>query len=158
MRKNVWTELVEVDRPLADLFRGFGIPWAFRSWMTAAPGRPYLPTTDVFARNGDIVVRVELPGIDPRKDVTVTLEDGELTVKGERKQEEEVKDEGYYRKESTFGYFERHVAVPEGTKESDIKATYSEGVLEIEIPKAVEPAVKPKAKPIPVMTPKPVKA
>jgi HSP20 family protein len=158
MRRNMWTDLVEVDRPFTDLFRGFGIPWAFRPGMTATPGRPYLPTADVFARNGDLVVRVELPGIDPDKDVTVTLEEGELTVKGERKAETEVKEEGYYRKESTFGYFERHFAVPEGTKASDIKATYIEGVLEIAIPKAAAPAAKPKTNAIPVTTRKPVKA
>jgi len=158
MRKNVWTDLVEVDRPFADLFRGLGIPWAFRPWMTTTPGRPYLPAADVFARNDDLVLRVELPGIDPHKDVTVTLEDGELTVKGERKAEKEVKEDGYYRRESTFGYFERHFVVPEGTKESDIKATYAEGVLEIAIPKAAAPAAKPKAKAIPVTTQKPVKA
>ncbi len=158
MRKNVWTDLVEVDRPFADMFRGPWTPWAFRPWFTATESRPYLPTTDVFARNGDIVVRVELPGIDPTKDVTVILEDGELTVKGERKQDREVKEEGFYKKESTFGYFERHIVVPEQTKESDIKATYSDGVLEVVIPKAKVEITKPKAKVIPVAAPKPVKA
>jgi HSP20 family protein len=158
MRKNVWTDLVEVDRPFADMFRGLLTPWAFRPWITATEGRPYPPTTDVFARNGDIVVRVELPGIDPTKDVTVTVEDGELTVKGERKQDEEIKEEGFYKKESTFGYFERHIVVPEETRESEIKATYSDGVLEVVIPKAKAPVTKPKAKVIPIGTPKPVKA
>ena len=157
MRKDIWTDLVEVDRPFADLFRGLFTPLAYRPWLTATHGRPYPPVTDVFDRNGDIVVRVELPGIDPAKDVTVSLDDGELTVKGERKQDQEIKEEGFYRKESTFGYFERHIAVPEDMKESDIKATYSDGVLEVLIPKPKTTAGKPKAKVIPVAPAKPAK-
>ncbi len=157
MRKTVWNGLVEVDRPFADLFRGLLNPWTFRPWITAAGGHPYPPTTDVFTRNGDIVVRVELPGIDPAKDVTVSLEDGELTVKGERKQDREISEEGFLRKESTFGYFERHVFVPEETKEAEIKATYSDGVLEIVVPKPKAAASKPKSRVIPVITPKPAK-
>jgi HSP20 family protein len=155
MRQSVLNDLAEVDRPLADFFRGLA-PWMVRPFNTA--GRPYLPTTDVFARNGDIIVKVELPGIDAQKDVTVTYEDGELTIKGERREDKEVKEDGYYRKESTFGYFERHVAVPDDAKGGEIKATYHDGVLEVVIPKAASPVAKPKAKAIPVTTGKPAKA
>jgi len=55
--------------------------------------RPFLPATDVYAKDGDLIVRVELPGIDPREDVSVQVEGSELVVRGERKQQEEVKEE-----------------------------------------------------------------
>ena len=54
---------------------------------------------------------------------------------GERKFDKEVKEEGYYRKESSYGSFERHVSLPKGIKESDIKAEYDNGVLEISVPR-----------------------
>jgi HSP20 family protein len=71
-------------------------------------------------------------------------------VTGERKAEKEIKEEGYYRKETTYGFFERHMTVPKGIKESDIKAEYENGVLEISMPKAPKPEDLPKAKEIPV--------
>ncbi|HSL67028.1 MAG TPA: Hsp20/alpha crystallin family protein, partial [Actinomycetota bacterium] len=76
--------------------------------------RPFLPATDVYAKDGDLIVRVELPGVDPREDVSVKVEGGELVVRGERKQKEEVKDEAYYRMEASFGSFERRIPMPEG--------------------------------------------
>jgi HSP20 family protein len=90
------------------------------------------------------------------KDIHVRFDAGELMVTGERKVEKEVKEEGYYRKESSFGYFERHMSLPKGVKESDIKVEYDNGVLEISIPRAAGANGKPLAKTIPVK--KPVKA
>lgn len=156
MRQNLWTELTEFDRPLTDMFRSLPVPWTFRPFLTG--GRPFVPTTDVFERGADLVVKVELPGIDPAKDLTVTYLDGMMTIKGERKEGKEVKEEGYYRKESTFGYFERHIPVPETIRESDIKATYESGVLEIVLPGAARPVEKATPKTISVAVPKPVKA
>ena len=149
-------EFVELDRPFAEFFRTLTSPWPFRPLLALTPGKHYIPTADVFARNGDMVVRIDLPGVDP-KDIKVKLEEDELVVMGERKAEKEIKEEGYYRKESTFGVFERHMALPKGVKESEIKAEYDNGVLEISIPKAPKADVLPKAKEIPVKTPKLVK-
>ena len=150
MPRSPWTDLVEVDRPFAEMFRGVWGPW-FRP-LTATAERPFMPTTDVFRRNGSIVVRVELPGVDPEKDVTITLDGDDLVIKGERRADKEVKEEGYYRKESSVGYFERHVVVPVGLKEADIKATYTDGVLEIRFPAEPVTPVKPAVKTIPIAT------
>jgi len=156
MRQNVWNELTESDRPLVDMFRNFAMPWTFRPFLSS--GRPYVPVTDVFERGADLVVKVELPGIDPAKDLTLTYADGTLAIKGERKSATEVKDDGYYRKESTFGYFERYIPVPETITEGDIKASYENGVLEIVLHGGAKPPAKATPKAIPVGVPKPVKA
>ncbi len=156
--RTVSEELVELDRPFAEFFRTLTGPWPFRPLLALAPGKHFIPTADVFARNGDLVVRMDLPGMDA-KDIQVKFDAGELTVTGERKVDKEVKEEGYYRKESSFGFFERHMSLPKGIKESDIKAEYDNGVLDISFPRAASTNGKPLAKTIPVKTAvKPVKA
>ena len=78
---------------------------------------------------------------------------------GERKADKEIKEEGYYRKESSFGVFERHMSVPKGIKESEIKAEYANGVLEISLPRTAKVDGQPRAKEIPVkQVVKPIKA
>lgn len=150
MARTIWDELAYVDRPILDLARALGAPLELRPHATA--GRPFLPATDVYARNGDLVVRLDLPGLDVKKDISVTLEQGELVIRGERREDKEIDDSGYYRHESVRGVFERRIAVPEGTEESDVKAEYRGGVLEVTLPKAAKEATKPTAKPIPVKT------
>jgi HSP20 family protein len=142
-------ELVELDSPFAEFFRTLSGPWPFRPLLALTPGRHMIPTADVFARNGDLVVKLDLPGVDP-KDIHVKLTEGELTVMGERKADKEIKEEGYYRKESSYGFFERHMSVPKGIDEAEIKAEYDSGVLEITMPRAAKELGKPKVKEIPV--------
>jgi HSP20 family protein len=113
-------------------------------------GRRYVPPVEVFEKGADLHVKVELPGIDPEKDVTVTVEEGYLKIRGERKETTEAKEEGYYRRESLYGVFERHVPIPTGIKESAIKADYKNGILEIVVPEftKVPEQVKPKRIPV----------
>jgi HSP20 family protein len=112
--------------------------------------KPFPPATDVFQRNGDLIVMLELPGIDPEKDVTVTLEEAQLIVTGERKQKTEVKREDYYRMESRHGSFRRRIPLPEGVDESKIKAEYKDGVMEIVVQGAAKAAPPAKGKTIPI--------
>lgn len=142
-------ELVDLDSPIAEFFRTLSGPWPFRPLLALTPGRHFIPTADVFARNGDVVIKMDLPGLE-LKDIHVKLDEGELTVMGERKADKEVKEEGYYRKETSYGVFERHMSVPKGLKETEIKAEYHNGVLEISFPKTVKVEGLPKAKEIPV--------
>jgi HSP20 family protein len=142
-------ELVELDSPIAEFFRTLSGPWPFRPLLALTSGRHFIPTADVFARGDDLVVRLDLPGIDP-KDIHVKLDEGELIVMGERKADKEVKEAGYYRKEATYGFFERHMSVPKAIKETEIKAEYDNGVLEITMPRAAKVEGLPKAKEIPV--------
>ena len=92
LTRSFWEDLAELDRPYVDLFWPFAFPsWRPRFAFTSE--LRYMPPTDVFSRKGDIVVRVELPGIDPEKDVHVTLQEGMLDLRGEREQEKEIKEE-----------------------------------------------------------------
>jgi HSP20 family protein len=151
-------EPVELDSPFAEFFRTLSGPWPFRPLLALVPGKRYIPTTDVFARNGSLVVKIDLPGVEPN-DIHVKVFEGELTVIGERKADKEIKEEGYYRKEATYGFFERHMSVPKGVKEREIKAEYANGVLEISMPRMAKTDALPKTKEIPVkQTVKPTKA
>jgi HSP20 family molecular chaperone IbpA len=152
MAMTMWKEMTDLERHMEDLFQGFEWPRPFGlMWPELAAGsRPFPPATDVFQRGADVVVRLELPGIDPAKDVTVTLEDGQLVVSGERRQKTEVKREDYYRMESRYGSFRRRIPLPEGVDESRIKAEYGDGVMEIVVQGAAVAAPKAKAKAIPI--------
>jgi HSP20 family protein len=141
--------LVEIDSPFAEFFRTLSGPWPFRPLFALTSGRHFLPTADVFARNGELVVKLDLPGVDP-KDIHVKLVDNELIVMGERKADKETKEEVYHRKESVYGLFERHMSVPKGVKEGEVKAEYVNGVLEISMPKAPKAEGLPRVKEIPV--------
>jgi HSP20 family protein len=79
--------------------------------------------------DGHYVVRAELPGIDPEKDVEVTVANGALHIRAERREEKESK----HRSEFYYGVFSRHVRLPEGADENDVTATYDKGILEIKI-------------------------
>ncbi len=82
-------------------------------------------------------VKIELPGMD-QEDVDITLSDGLLTIRGEKKQEEEEKGKDFYRSERTFGAFRRTLPIPVEVDESKIEASFKKGVLSIELPKTEE--------------------
>ncbi len=92
----------------------------------------WAPAVDVVTKDGDIVVRAELPGVK-QEDVDVTFQDGVLTISGVRKAEEEKEGSGYYVRERRYGSFSRSLALPEGTDESKIHARYENGVLEVSV-------------------------
>lgn len=87
-----------------------------------------------FVDGKTLVVRAEMPGVDPDKDVEVTIEDGFLRIRAERQEKEEHKDNGRYRSEFRYGSFSRNIPLPDGVKEEDIKASYTNGVLEVRAP------------------------
>ena len=142
-------ELVEFDSPFAEFFRGLAGPWPLRSMRSPVPWKQFVPSADVFDRNGDLVVKVDLPGVD-LKDIHVTLHDGVLIVTGERKADTEIKEEGYYRRESSYGLFERRMSIPKGITEAQIKADFENGVLKISMPGEAKLEGQPAAKEIPV--------
>jgi len=99
------------------------------------------PALDVYETENDIVVKAELPGMKP-EDVDISVVGDTLTIKGEKKQEEEIKKENYYRLERSYGSFQRSLRLPVDVKPDKIKATYKDGVLKVTLPKSEE--VKPK--------------
>jgi len=89
---------------------------------------------DIYDHDKTIVINAELPGID-KKDIVVDVTGNVLTLKGERSTANEVKNEKYHRRERTFGKFERAFTLPEDVDPEKIQADYTDGVLEIKIPK-----------------------
>lgn len=87
-----------------------------------------------FVDDKTLVIRAEMPGVDPEKDVEVSISDGVLHISAERQEKEEHKDKNRYRSEFRYGSFTRNVPLPEGVKEEDIKASYKDGVLEVRTP------------------------
>ena len=100
-----------------------------RHWLVDA----FIPV-DEYHEDGTLVIRASLPGIDPAKDVDLTVSDGMLHIVAERHEEETVEKRGYVRRELQHGSFERTLPLPEGVTESDVKATYKDGILEVRVP------------------------
>ncbi len=100
---------------------------------------PYVRVED-YLEDGDYVLRAELPGIDPEKDVEVSVENDMITITGERR--EETKEKG--RREFHYGSFRRSVSLPKGAQADKISASYNDGVLEVRVPTGGEkpPATK----------------
>jgi HSP20 family protein len=158
MDRTFWDEMASLENRMEAMFRSFGLWTPGRNRIGMLPARPFAPAMDVVGKNGDIVIRLDLPGIDPAKDLTVTAEGGELTIHGERQETSEVKEEEYYRAETFKGTFERHIPLPEGAPPEKISAQYVDGVLEIFVPGAPKPTLETKPKKIPVKAGVPAKA
>jgi len=94
----------------------------------------WYPVVDMFEENDSFVIKAELPGMD-KKDISVDVKDRVLTLKGERKYENEVKEENYYRRERSYGKFQRAFTLPADIDPNEIKADYKDGLLKIEVPK-----------------------
>jgi len=97
----------------------------------------WLPAVDVFDTKESVVLKAEIAGMDP-DDIQIEVEDNVLTIKGERKFEEQVDEERYYRVERRFGSFQRSLALPQGVKADDIVAAYEDGILTVTVPKVEE--------------------
>ena len=95
------------------------------------------PTMDITETKSDLIVKAELPGIDP-KEIDISLTGDTLTIKGEKQQEKEEKEENYYRIERSYGIFSRTIKLPVSVQNDKIKASYQHGVLKITLPKSEE--------------------
>lgn len=102
------------------------------------------PAVDIVEKDNAYEVTAELPGMD-EKNIEVKLDNGGLTIKGEKQEEKEEKRKGYHLKERRFGSFERYFAIPEGVDTGKIEANFKKGVLTVTLPKKPE-AQKPAKK------------
>ncbi len=94
-----------------------------------------------FVRDGNLIVRADIPGLDP-KDIELSVLGNVLTIKGERKDKKEIKKENYFRREISYGAFERRMTLPEGVETDKVKASFKNGVVEISMPMAREAVAK----------------
>ena len=95
----------------------------------------WAPVIDIYETDDSMIVEAELPGLDP-KDIDVSIEDGVLRLKGERKLEKEVKEENYHRVERAYGVFQRALQLPVEVDAGKVKANFDNGVLKVTVPKA----------------------
>jgi HSP20 family protein len=113
---------------------------AFRT-RPAAEAATWFPEIDVFEKDNRLVTKIDLPGMK-KEDVKVEVTDGHLAISGERKTEAEEKKENFYHCEREYGSFYRAVPLPDGVKLEDVKAIFSDGVLEVSIPLPAKPEAK----------------
>jgi HSP20 family protein len=126
-----------MNRLFDESFRGVARGSGEEDWVSGA----WAPAVDIYEQDGNIVLKAELPGIDP-KDVDVRVENNILTLRGERKLDNEVKRESYHRVERSYGTFTRSFTLPNMIDTEKIKAEYKDGVLRMILPKKDE--AKPK--------------
>ena len=100
-------------------------------------GREWSPSVDISETKNDLVIKAELPGLDP-KDIDISMNNGYLTIKGEKKHEKEEKDENYHLIERSYGAFTRSVQLPREVQSDKITASFKNGILRITLPKSEE--------------------
>ena len=129
VRWNPARDFNRMERELRRMFRDFE-----QSSEEPSSVAVWTPPVDIYETDNEVVVRADLPGIDQR-DLDIRLENNVLTLKGERKMEQEVKEDNYHRIESAYGTFVRSFTLPAIVEEDKIKAEYKNGVLKIVLPK-----------------------
>jgi HSP20 family protein len=118
-----------MNRLFDESFRGINRTGSEEDWV----GGSWAPAVDIYEQNGNIVLKAELPGVDP-KDVDVRVENNILTLRGERKLDNEVKRESYHRVERAYGSFTRSFTLPNVVDTEKIKAEYKDGLLRMTLP------------------------
>ena len=133
-------ELESIKRDMERLGGDFVEPFPARHpfrWPRLSENDAYYPSVELINRGNEYLVRVELPGID-KKDLDLTITDDTLTIKGEAKRSEEVKEDEYLLSEVTYGKFSRTVTVPTEVESGKARAKANNGILEITLPKKKE--------------------
>ena len=135
-----WDPFKELRQEMA---RCWGSSWPAFPWALAAgqrrgeSGTAWAPSMDVYEKDNQLIIKAELPGVK-KEDVEVTLDDGGLLIRGERKAEHEVKEDHYYRMERSYGSFQRRVPLPFEVKPEQVIGSFKDGVLELRIPRPAE--------------------
>jgi len=137
-----FSELARVERDMERMFEDFWTrPWFGLGWPRRFRALEDVgtrtPAIEIYEEKDDVVVKAELPGMT-REDLELNISDNLLTIKGEKKKEEEVKEKGYYYSERSYGGFTRTVEIPKDVQTDKVRASFKDGVLEIRIPKTEE--------------------
>ncbi|MCC3274664.1 Hsp20/alpha crystallin family protein [Arthrobacter sp. zg-Y20] len=124
----------------------FELPDQVRKFFEGDWEVPAFPIEE-YQDGNSMVIRAELPNINPEQDLDVTVSDGMLHIKGERREQTDHKGRNGYRSEFRYGSFTREVALPSGASQDDVTASYNDGVLEVRVP---VPEVGPSSKKVPI--------
>lgn len=137
-RTRTWSPFSLMSRMMTDMDRffddiGFGrAPWT-QGMTRSMTGVDFIPKIDVIERDGKLTLHADLPGMR-QEDVKVNVENGVLTISGERTHEHEHEKGGVYRCEREYGSFRRSLSLPEDINPESIQASFDQGVLEVTIP------------------------
>jgi len=115
-------------------------------WLESGSGlssRDHFIRVESFTDNGRSIIRAELPGVDPSKDIELTVQDDYLTIHGERREEQRDAQHSEFH----YGAFSRSVRLPRGTDPSEVSATYKDGILEVSFP-TTSASTEPKSIPV----------
>ena len=133
-RWDPFTALARFDREFDELVRR---GWAGRETAPAMAG--FVPAVEVLRDGHDVVVRVELPGVDVERDVAIEVDKGKLVISGERRDERQQQAEGVLVRELRYGQFRREFALPPGVSPEQVEATYDQGLLDVRVRSVVQP-------------------
>ncbi|MBS0014143.1 MAG: Hsp20/alpha crystallin family protein [Desulfobacterales bacterium] len=131
VRWNPWTTLPTLQDRINRLFED-AVP--------AAEGREevglfeWRPMVDTYEKDDAIVIKAEIPGVN-KDDISIDVNNGVLSIKGERKHEEDVNEDNYYRRERFYGKFQRAFTLPDNADPDKIEAGFKDGILEVKVPK-----------------------
>jgi HSP20 family protein len=138
----------EIDRLFDDAFRGFGFPSVGSRWPTNGINTAgFQAKLNVASDDKAYHISLEAPGLT-EKDISLELNKGVLTIRGEKKEESETKDRHYYRMEQSYGSFQRVLALPEDCDQDSINASMKNGVLNINVTRKALPESETKRIPI----------
>lgn len=156
IRRNPYGELTTLQDRLNQLFtQPFGPLWRAGGIDQGLTASTFVPAVDIYEDEHNIVLTAEVPGVE-EKDLDISLENGVLTVSGERKMENEERENNFHRIERTYGRFTRSFTLPPTVDENNVKAEFNNGVLKITVAKReeakpkqikIEPGKTPAAKP-----------
>ncbi|OIR02284.1 spore protein SP21 [mine drainage metagenome] len=138
-----WDPFRELDDVSSRLNRIFGrMPSRPASDNEMLAVADWMPSVDISETDAAYLIKGEIPGVN-KEDVKVTIQDGMLTIQGERKQEKEEKNKKFHRVECSYGNFMRSFRVPDDADESGVKAEFKDGMLNVTLPKSEK--AKPKS-------------
>ena len=129
-----WEPLRELNSLQSEMNRLFNNAFDTPAGSAGSAIRRWVPAMDLVESGEQFILRADLPGMS-EEDIEIELEDGTLTVSGERKAEHDERGEGFHRVERAFGAFARSLTLPKGIDADAVSASFDRGVLEIRIPK-----------------------
>ena len=125
---------VDFDSMIEDTMKQFFQPTVPGAAANLGANRPWTPPVDVFEDENQVVLKADLPDVE-QKDIEVKLENGTLTLKGERKFEQDENAKGYHRLERSYGQFVRYFTLPDTVNPEGVKAEHKNGVLTVTLQK-----------------------
>ena len=119
--------------PWPEMLSDWGIQGFFPEHFAANPDVVKMRVEE-FEDEGMLVIRGEIPGVDPDKDIEITVDNGQLRIRAERRETSEAEEKGTFQSEFSYGSYSRTMTLPPGVTEDDVKASYTDGILEVRMP------------------------